>query len=402
MKYLILIAVVLFCLTSAAASVELKDVITYSLPQDQSERVVLEMKIGQDELLSPSIVDQLYNKEIYAVDYVYTKFADPSFNQGQLNKDRMARIMEVLPQVKMPDVRWSVIRQTECIDSECASQALHGFVISYRSKNLLTKGILDKQFFIVDSESSSTRVGKNGTVLRFPEDAFVDGYNRPVTGEVNFILREAICPKNFVKAGLATQTVEGEILQTGGMVKLQAYQNGRNLSLASGKYINIEVPIAEAMDGMQFYKGALDRGELRWTEPTEIEVVEQSRPNSSSGSEVTGSGFEITGYYYEYSGKLNRAGRLISSVNWERNSDTLTVIRANIDGENVALNRNDAYLERGLEIGLDSAQTFIVQQWFDMDTAVILLSEVDAFLGVKKIGINDILSTRNLLVPVVS
>ncbi|MEN9002205.1 MAG: hypothetical protein ABF242_07830 [Flavobacteriales bacterium] len=112
---------------------------------------------------------------------------------------------------------------------------------------------------------------ENGSVFVIPADAFETENGEPVTGTVNFEIKEAFEDLDIMKAGLTT-TSDGELLETGGMFFLDATQNGQKLRLKKGKEILSQLPNLHPEKDMKLFDGEVqDDGTINWVNPKEFE-----------------------------------------------------------------------------------------------------------------------------------
>lgn len=99
-----------------------------------------------------------------------------------------------------------------------------------------------------------TLEGKKGFYIDVPEYAFVDKEGNLVTGEVKMELTEYTSNADFAGAGLTCQTTEGFMLETGGMINLEAYSGKEKIQLAEGKSISIRIKdIPQGQGYREFY-----------------------------------------------------------------------------------------------------------------------------------------------------
>lgn len=112
---------------------------------------------------------------------------------------------------------------------------------------------------------------ENGSVFVIPADAFETENGEPVTGTVNFEIKEAFEDLDIMKAGLTT-TSDGELLETGGMFFLDATQNGQKLRLKKGKEILSQLPNLHPEKDMKLFDGEVQEdGTINWVNPKEFE-----------------------------------------------------------------------------------------------------------------------------------
>lgn len=96
--------------------------------------------------------------------------------------------------------------------------------------------------------------GKEGTIITFPPACLVDENGNPVTSPVQLELKECYSLKDMLFANLST-TSNDMILQTGGMVYLDATCNGKPLHLMATQPIMIEMPTKEKKEDMELFYG---------------------------------------------------------------------------------------------------------------------------------------------------
>ena len=96
--------------------------------------------------------------------------------------------------------------------------------------------------------------GKEGTIVTFPPACLVDENGNPVTSEVQIELKEFYTLKDMIFANLTT-TANDLLLETGGMVYLNATCKGKPLHLMATHPIIIEMPTQAKKEGMELFYG---------------------------------------------------------------------------------------------------------------------------------------------------
>lgn len=131
--------------------------------------------------------------------------------------------------------------------------------------------LLPNQAFTLDNTQDTVIETENGMVLVIPESAFVNEAGETIL-DVNFEVREAFETSDILKAGLTTQS-NGELLETGGMFFLNAYdKNGNKLKLANGKNILAEIPNNNPRPDMMLFDGEKQEdGTINWINPKPFE-----------------------------------------------------------------------------------------------------------------------------------
>lgn len=123
-----------------------------------------------------------------------------------------------------------------------------------------------KQFqtFKIDPTIANILSGEEGTIIEIPAAAFDTESNQMVTIQ----LKEYYTLSDMVFANLTTQTNEGQLIETGGMVYIEARQASKaNLKLAADKAISLKFPFEKKKEGMQTFAGEKDGfGNVVWEE----------------------------------------------------------------------------------------------------------------------------------------
>lgn len=97
---------------------------------------------------------------------------------------------------------------------------------------------------------------QKGTQVIVPSDAFEFEDGTAPTAPVELTVREAYEPSDWLLNGLSTETSDGGLLQTAGMVKLSASAEGRALRLKKDKQVTLAVPTKGKPDeAMQLFYG---------------------------------------------------------------------------------------------------------------------------------------------------
>ncbi len=80
-----------------------------------------------------------------------------------------------------------------------------------------------------------------GTRIEVPKNAFTFQDGSPVTTPVTLKIKEFYNKSDYILSGLATQSAEG-MLESGGMLNIEAYAEGKPLQLAEDKTIGLAMP----------------------------------------------------------------------------------------------------------------------------------------------------------------
>lgn len=138
------------------------------------------------------------------------------------------------------------------------------FTKVYSSDNIL------KQTFSIDASRDTVLKGKAGTTIRISKNTFTDKQGRLVNGNVDIQYKEVLTELEMVLGNLTT-TTNGQPLQTGGMIYINATANNEQLNIADNKQIGIVIPTDSAKIGMQLFEGTQDSTGINWENPKSIE-----------------------------------------------------------------------------------------------------------------------------------
>ena len=111
---------------------------------------------------------------------------------------------------------------------------------------------------------------EHGASIYVPKDAFVYADGSLVTGEVDIEVIEAYKMTDFMAHGLITQS-HGEMLETGGMLYVNATAGGEPVQIAENRSIEIIYPVQQVEDGMELFYAEESEDGIVWT-PTETEL----------------------------------------------------------------------------------------------------------------------------------
>jgi len=126
-----------------------------------------------------------------------------------------------------------------------------------------------QQHHMVASKGKTVE-GDQGTVVIIPPNAFLDQNDQPVVGNVHFKLVEALTLEDMLLYNLTT-TDGDKLLETGGMIYVEATQNDEKLKINPDAPLYIEIPTDDFNPKMVAFKGEVnDNGDISWKNPTPL------------------------------------------------------------------------------------------------------------------------------------
>jgi hypothetical protein len=122
----------------------------------------------------------------------------------------------------------------------------------------------DVQTYNVNPQKGATIEGKEGTLIIIPSNAFVNENNEIVNDNAQFELVEALTLEDMVLYNLGT-TSNGKLLESGGMLHINATCNNQQVKINPARPLYIEVPTNEVKKDMMVFEGKTQEdGKLNW------------------------------------------------------------------------------------------------------------------------------------------
>lgn len=143
------------------------------------------------------------------------------------------------------------------------------------------------QAFVIDASKENTLTCKEGTKVTFPANALVSAKTgKYVLGKIKVFITEYYTKSDMLLAKLST-TSNGHLLESGGMLKIEAYANSEKLKLKDGLTATIQMPAKKKMKSdMQLFTGVQTQNGINWKLAPVIKNKEVPKidiaPNSSS------------------------------------------------------------------------------------------------------------------------
>ncbi|MFY0644144.1 MAG: OmpA family protein [Bacteroidia bacterium] len=113
----------------------------------------------------------------------------------------------------------------------------------------------DVQKFKLNPTGPTTIIGEEGIEVEIPDNSFIDENGNPVSNsEVVIELEEFTSIGESFTNQLSTES-NGEMLETGGMLRIDAFQGNNRLRLNKKKEIKIKIPNPRILEGMTVFTG---------------------------------------------------------------------------------------------------------------------------------------------------
>lgn len=137
----------------------------------------------------------------------------------------------------------------------------------------------------VNSSASSLSITSDkGIVYTFGSNTFINTLGNPVSGSFNIELVEALTKKEMMLLNRPTFTHSGRLLVSGGVVYLNATQNGQQLSINDSDPVMVSIPTDNYIP-MDFFDGSFDnQGGFGWDESEDDTVITNTNDNGQDST----------------------------------------------------------------------------------------------------------------------
>lgn len=135
-----------------------------------------------------------------------------------------------------------------------------------------TTNNLDSTFFLINNQSDTTIKSPNRTKFHIPKNSFVDEQGQPVVQSVRIEVKEALTKYDMFTANLTT-TSDGRMLESDGMLYINASSQGKPVHLKPTSAIQVELQTTKRIPGMQLFTGEKDSlGGINWVNPSKLDT----------------------------------------------------------------------------------------------------------------------------------
>ena len=213
--------------------------------------------------------------------------------------------------------------------------------------------------FKIDNKQDTILIAAKGSRIRIPANAFLLPNGTPPVGNVKISVIEAFSVRDIIGHNLHT-TSNGHLLETGGMINIEASANGVMLSLKADQTIEVAIPKNEDQQGMElFYEVKLDDGSITWMPADQLDSTKEEAPDTiqyayyEDGSVVVTDGdntTEVIAYpeeLYDYH---------LRYINWRDNG--LSDLKLKGTTQNLI-----SFIENPANVQSEDAKKFIDNEW---------------------------------------
>ena len=190
-------------------------------------------------------------------------------------------------------------------NAELAKKAF--FEQVYNPNNIRT------QAFKIYGNRDTSIVAKYGTIFRFYANTFEQN-GAAISGAINVQIKEVFKKSDFVLGNLTT-TSNGKLLESDGMIYVNARANGKRVKISKGKEIGVMVPDKRMDKRMKIFEGKKEGDFVNWVKPektlnNEIKELERTfrsasfRYNASDADKVERENEKIEAWLWKSNRKV--------------------------------------------------------------------------------------------------
>lgn len=120
------------------------------------------------------------------------------------------------------------------------------------------------QFFTINNTKDTTIICAQKTKIIIRSNSFIVSNSKTAaTGKIKISVKEYYSISDILLGRLST-TSNGKLLETGGMLEINAFSNNEKCELKSGKAIEIGFPRKKEKEGMQLFSGSWKNNQINW------------------------------------------------------------------------------------------------------------------------------------------
>ncbi|OWU90544.1 energy transducer TonB [Flavobacterium sp. WLB] len=120
------------------------------------------------------------------------------------------------------------------------------------------------QYFLINNNKDTTIVCAEKTKITITANSFIiSKTQKEVSGQIKISVKEYYSISDILLGRLST-TSNGKLLETGGMLDINAVSGVEKCDLKKGKSIEIEMPKKKEKEGMQLFNGKRTNDQVNW------------------------------------------------------------------------------------------------------------------------------------------
>lgn len=232
-------------------------------------------------------------------------------------------------------------------------------------QDTMSQQVLPNQKFKIDNSQDLIIESQYGAVILLPKSCFLDENGEVVNKDIELEVREAMTVEEMILAGLNTNS-EGDLLQTDGLLYINAKSKGKQLHIDKKNPIHIDLPTLNKIPGMSIFKGIRDKdGNMKWEKKQEIKKYLQTVDQDELDFLPTGFANQVEdGMPYKKYKKATKPliDSLYYSLSIQKDDENST-----LDIDLIEANDNP---QKRIFHGKYTSKSFEYSEYFNIDTAI--------------------------------
>ena len=139
------------------------------------------------------------------------------------------------------------------------------------TKSSELNSIFEKSLQSFEVAHNDSIVGEEGTIIFINPKDLITESGKPVKGAIDVELKEYYKKADILGTNLSTCS-KGRLLETGGMIEVNAFKDKQKLKLKNSASIKIKFPTNELKEGMELFNGEIKKGTVDWISNRKPEI----------------------------------------------------------------------------------------------------------------------------------
>lgn len=131
---------------------------------------------------------------------------------------------------------------------------------------ITTDNLTAEQVFKINPEKDTVLIGKKGTQIKLKANSFINEDGSEPKSEITILLKEFYTIEDFINNKLSTLTHDGRILNSSGMIYIEAKENNKTLELKEENPMKLAFPRIQKSNTANLFSGQKDENDIvKWS-----------------------------------------------------------------------------------------------------------------------------------------
>ena len=188
-----------------------------------------------------------------------------SLENNKANDAKIALESNFINQVKKQDVKRPLIAEKQIAPKQIKTLPTSPSNEFISFKDFYKNFDKEAQTFTLNTERDTSFICSQGTKIKVKARSFETSTGQALTGEIKLKIKEFYKIEDILLANLSTMSNKG-LLETGGMLYIEAIYNKEECVLKASHPIEISFPYEKEKDGMKLFIGNWGDEQIDWKE----------------------------------------------------------------------------------------------------------------------------------------